>query len=75
MSDAAPLAALAVLFGFAAVRELRPMADREGGSARLGFGARGRPLAAALRLGLPARLRRAGLESRFPLGAVLMAKL
>src|SRR4029077_1809790 len=32
-------------------------------------------LLAARRLGLPARLRRAGLESRFPLEALLVAKL
>ena len=75
MSPAGPLAALAVLFAFAAVRELRPAADRAGGAAGLGFGARGRPLAAALRLGLPARISRAGLAPRLSLGAVLLAKL
>ncbi len=69
------LAALAVLFAFAAVRELRPGPDRGRGTRLADFAGWGSSAAAALRLGLPARLRRAGLESRVPLGAVLMAKL
>jgi tight adherence protein C len=74
VSASAPLAALAVLFAFAAVRELRPPPGGDGGAGRPRF-ASNRALAAALRLGLPERLRRAGLASRLPLGAVLMAKL
>jgi tight adherence protein C len=75
VSAPAALAGLAVLFAFCAVRELRP-APRDGrAGATAGLAPGGRALAAALRLGLPARLRRAGLESRLPLGAVLMAKL
>jgi tight adherence protein C len=74
VSAAALLAALATLLGFVAIRELRPAPNRDGG-AGAAFAGRGRALAAALRLGLPARLRRAGVESRFPLGAVLIAKL
>jgi tight adherence protein C len=73
VSVVALLAAFAVLFGFAALRELRRGGSRAGEG--LGFGKRGRALAVRLRLDLPARLRRAGLESRVPLGAVLMAKL
>jgi len=74
VSVAALLAALAVLFSFAAARELRPATGGRG-VARLGFRGSGRALAAALRLGLPDRLSRAGLEMRFPLGAVLLTKL
>jgi len=74
VSAAALFAALAVLFAFAAVRELRP---RGGGSGepRLRLRGHGRAAAAALRLGLPDRIARAGLAPRLPLGAVLMAKL
>jgi tight adherence protein C len=75
VSVAAPLAGLATLFALAAVRELGFAWGGGDGSARFGVAERGRALAAALRLGLPARLRRAGLRSRLPLGAVLMAKL
>jgi tight adherence protein C len=68
------LAGLAVLLGFAAGREL--LASRAGaGPPALPFGLRGRSAGAALRLGLPERLRRSGLESRLPLAAVLVAKL
>jgi tight adherence protein C len=74
MSAAALLAAIAALLACAALREL--LAGRQGGAGdpltRL---ARGRPAAAALRLGLPARLARAGLAPRLPLAAVLLAKL
>jgi hypothetical protein len=74
VSGAAALAALAVLLGFAAVRELA--GAWSGSSARtLPFGLSGRTARAALRLGLPERLRRAGLEQRLPLAAVLPAKL
>jgi tight adherence protein C len=74
VSGAALVAALAVLLGFAAAREL--LAERSGGaSAALPFGLSARSARAALRLGLPERLRRSGLEGRLPLGAVLVAKL
>jgi tight adherence protein C len=66
------LAAIAVLCGFAAVREaLRARAATT--SRRLAL--RGRPARAALRLGLPERLRRSGLEARCPLPAVMAAKI
>ena len=74
MSAAGLLAALAMLLGFAAAREL--LAGRAGrGLPPLPFGLRGRSAGAALRLGLPERLRRSGLEPRLPLSAVLAAKL
>ena len=73
MSAAGLLAALAVLLGFAAAREL--LAGRRGGERPLPFGLRGRSAGAALRLGLPERLRRSGLEARLPLPAVLARKL
>jgi tight adherence protein C len=74
LSAAGPLAALAVLLVFAASREL--LGDRAGhGQPPLPLGLRGRSAAAALRLGLPERLRRSGLDARLPLGAVLAAKL
>jgi tight adherence protein C len=73
MNAAGLLAALAVVFAFAAARELRRSLARRGGGDRLLLG--GRSLSAALRLGLPARIRRSGLESRLSLGAVLIAKL
>jgi len=74
VSGAGALAALAVLLGFAAGRELA--GTWSGSPARvLPFGLAGRTARAALRLGLPERLRRAGLEQRLPLGAVLLAKL
>ncbi len=74
MSAAGALAALAVLLGFAAARELA-VARAGSGPRALPFGLAGRSAAAALRLGLPERLRRSGLEHRLPLGAVLLAKL
>jgi hypothetical protein len=74
VSAAALLAALAVLLGFAAVYEL--LASRAGSRlSRLPFGLSTRSARAALRLGLPERLRRSGWEGRLPLGAVLAAKL
>lgn len=74
MSAAGPLAAAAVLFACASLRELRP-ARRPSGSSPLGLPTRGRSASAALRLGLPGRLSRAGLDSRVTIGAVLLAKL
>jgi tight adherence protein C len=73
MSAAGLLAALAVLLGFAAARELLAGGGRS--LPPLPFGLRGRSAGAALRLGLPERLRRSGLEARLPLSAVLTAKL
>jgi len=74
VSPAGLLAAIAVLLGFAAGRELLGAAS---GSASLSraFHLDGRSAAAALRLGLPERLRRAGLGARLPLPAVLLGKL
>jgi tight adherence protein C len=74
MTGAGLLAAVAVLLGCAALRELRP-ARAGGGAPRLASLARGRSAAAALRLGLPRRISRAGLEVRLSLGAALLAKL
>jgi tight adherence protein C len=74
VSGAGLLAAIAVLLAFAALRELRPAGARDGASP-LGFLARGRSARAALRLGLPARISRAGLDARLSLGAVLVGKL
>jgi tight adherence protein C len=74
VSPAGLLAALAALLGCAAGRELLAgAAGPVAPAARFQLG--GRSAAAALRLGLPERLRRAGLESRLPLAAVLLAKL
>jgi tight adherence protein C len=74
MSAAGLLAAFAVLLSFAAAREL--LAGRAGRALpSLPFGLSGRSAGAALRLGLPERLRRSGLEARLPLSAVLAAKL
>ncbi len=74
MSAAALFAALAALLGCAAAGEL--FRGRAGGSlASLPFGLSARSARAALRLGLPERLRRSGLEQRLSLPAVLLAKL
>ena len=74
MSAAGALAALAALLGCAAARELIRGRDRAI-PIPLPSGLAGRSAGAALRLGLPERLRRSGLEARLPLGAVLAAKL
>jgi tight adherence protein C len=67
------LAGLAVLLGVAGARELiRPWLA---GFGRLSPVAGGRSARAAFRLGLPERLRRAGLEGRISLPAVLVAKV
>lgn len=74
MSAAGLLAALAVLLGFGAAREL--LRDGTGANLRsLPLGLGGRSARAALRLGLPERLRRSGLAARVSLPAVLAAKL
>ena len=67
------LAALAVLLAAAGGREF--LASRGGASLSLPPWLSGHSARAALRLGLPERLRRSGLELRFPLPAVLLAKL
>jgi tight adherence protein C len=74
VSAAAALAALAVLLGFGAARELFGKGAGDALPA-LPFGMRGRSAGAALRLGLPERLRRSGLEARLSLAAVLIGKL
>ncbi|MEZ5078535.1 MAG: type II secretion system F family protein [Solirubrobacterales bacterium] len=74
MSGAGLLAALAALLGLAALREL--LATRPGARPpALPFGLERRSARAALRLGLPERLRRAGLEERLSLAAAMAAKL
>ena len=74
MSAAGLLAAVAVLLACAALRELRA-GPRPPSAWPLGSAARGSSASAALRLGLPGRLSRAGLDSRVSIGAVLLAKL
>jgi tight adherence protein C len=73
LSAAPLLAAIAALCACAAAREL--LRGRGGVMPALPFGLGGRSAAAALRLGLPERLRRSGLEARLPLAAVLAAKV
>lgn len=74
MSSAGLFAAIAVLFAVAAARELLSGRGSISGGLRVGAGG-GRATGAALRLGLPDRIARAGLESRLPLAAVLPAKV
>ena len=75
MSPAGVLAALAVMLACAAARELAGARALAATRSRLDLGGGRRAAAAALRLGLPDRLARAGLDSRVPLAAVLLAKL
>jgi tight adherence protein C len=76
MSLAGLLAALAALLACAGARELAAISRPAAGERlKQGPGDSSRAAAAALRLGLPKRLSRAGLESRVPLAAVLLAKL
>ena len=81
MSPSAALAGLAVLLGFAAVWELAGRRGAVTGAAigralAAASGGRARSLAeAALRLGIPRRIARAGLSDRLPVGAVLAGKL
>jgi tight adherence protein C len=67
------LAGIAALLGFGAARELLRGRGRVG-PVPLPFGLGGRSARAALRLGLPERLRRSGLEARLPLAAILVGK-
>jgi tight adherence protein C len=69
------LAGLAVLAACAGARELLVARGARGGRPRLWLGEGGRAATAALRLGLPERIARAGLEPRLSLAAVLPAKL
>ncbi len=75
MSPATPLVAIATALLVAAMRELLGERERERDGSLFAFGAGRRAAAAALRLGLPSRLARSGLQSRIPLSAVLLAKL
>jgi tight adherence protein C len=75
LSPAGLLAALAVLAACAGGRELLAMDGSAGGRRWVRLGDGGRAATAALRLGLPERIARAGLESRLSLAVVLLAKL
>ncbi len=75
MSLVGLLAAIAVLLACTGAWELLAVGRRRDGGLRIGFGHSRRAARAALRLGLPERLSRAGLETRLPLSAVLLAKL
>jgi len=75
MSLAGAFAALAVLATCAGARELLASSRAADGRPRIDLGGGGRAATAALRLGLPERIARAGLEARLPLAAVLLAKL
>jgi tight adherence protein C len=74
VSGSGLLAGIAVLLACTALRELR---RAPGGRTALplAFLMHGRSAATALRLGLPGRISRAGLDSSLSLGAVLLAKL
>ena len=63
VSPAGLLAAIAVLLGFAGARELLAGRGARLGGLAPGFGIRGRSATAALKLGLPNRLARSGLDS------------
>ena len=75
MSLAGALAALAVLLASAGARERLAVRAATNRRAPIGLGDGGRAAAAALRLGLPDRISRAGLGASLPLAAVLLAKL
>ena len=76
MTPASFLAAFAALLALAGARELIGSGTGQGTAMWLSLGDRGgRAAAAALRLGLPGRLSRAGLDGRLPLPALLLAKL
>ncbi|HMC49385.1 MAG TPA: hypothetical protein VKH20_01970, partial [Solirubrobacterales bacterium] len=71
MSLVGALMAVAVLLAWASLRELGMGTSALG--SRLAHGG-GRLARTALRLGLPVRIARSGLESRMPLAAVLLGK-
>jgi tight adherence protein C len=70
----AALIGLAVMLAFASMRDLLEGRGRATAATFLSLAMRGRPATAALRLGLPERLARAGLETRFPLAIVFSSK-
>jgi tight adherence protein C len=72
VSPAGAIAGLAAVFACAAIREFGIGAAIPRLNVHLGGG--GRAARAALRLGLPDRIARSGLEGRLPLTAVLLAK-
>jgi tight adherence protein C len=74
VSPAGLLAAVAVLLACGGGRELLSVWAGRSGHLRVALEGR-RAAAAAFKLGLPARLARAGLESRLPLATALLAKL
>lgn len=73
MSAAGLLAAIATLLAIAAMREL--LAGRQLSLGLAGLHLDGGAARAALRLGLPERIRRAGLEARLPVATAMLAKL
>ena len=73
MSPAGLVAALAAVLACIGARELAVAAVGPRLDLHLDRG--GRAARAALRLGVPDRLSRSGLEGRLPLAAVLLAKL
>jgi tight adherence protein C len=75
LSLAGALSALAALAACAAARELLAAHEPAAGRPQVGLGGSGRAARAALRLGLPERIARAGLASRLSLAAALLAKL
>lgn len=75
MSLAGALAACAVLAACAGGRELLVSGRAAAPRPMIDLGRSGRAATAALRLGVPERIARAGLEARLPLAPVLLAKL
>jgi tight adherence protein C len=75
LSATGVLAGLAALAACAACRELLVARGSMRQRPPVGLKGGGRAAAAALRLGLPDRIARAGLEGRIPLAVVLLAKL
>ena len=75
MSGTGLLAAISVLLACAAVREVFAAGSRTSPRLPALPGFRTRPVSAALRLGVPERITRAGLAGRLPTSAVLFAKL
>ncbi len=75
MTPAGAFAALAILAACAGARELFAARGSAGGPPRIGLDEGGRAARTALRLGLPKRIARAGLDGRLSLTAVLLAKL
>ncbi len=74
MSVAGVLAGLAALLACAGCHQLLSERDGDGGGLRTALDG-GKAAAAALKLGLPERVARAGLDQQLPLVALLLAKL